>query len=112
MLPQQNPFTCCPGVELRPSRLDGGRATVTLAHVVTWMVISVGLEPTRPCGHRILNPARMPISPGDRGASGGIRTRVSRLATWHMCLSVTLAFAFTFKELNLHLPASRQVFSH
>lgn len=28
-----------------------------------WVVPSVGLEPTRPCGHLILSQARLPISP-------------------------------------------------
>ena len=31
--------------------------------VTTKEVPEVGLEPTRPCGHWILNPARLPIPP-------------------------------------------------
>ena len=30
---------------------------------VICLVPEVGLEPTQPCGHRILNPARLPIPP-------------------------------------------------
>lgn len=28
-----------------------------------WVVPSVGVEPTRPCGHLILSQARLPVSP-------------------------------------------------
>lgn len=42
-----------------------------------YLVAEVGLEPTRPCGHRILNPARLPIPPlGQR--SGDYSRTVSR----------------------------------
>ena len=27
------------------------------------MVLEEGIEPTRPCGHRILSPARLPVPP-------------------------------------------------
>ena len=27
------------------------------------MVLVEGIEPTRPCGHRILSPARLPVPP-------------------------------------------------
>ena len=27
------------------------------------MVLQVGFEPTRPCGHRILSPKRLPVPP-------------------------------------------------
>ena len=51
-------------------------------HSSAW-VAEVGLEPTRPCGHRILSPARLPIpplgqgrrciaGPGDRAAPSGL----------------------------------------
>ena len=32
-------------------------------NTVIYLVPEVGLEPTQPCGHRILNPARLPIPP-------------------------------------------------
>lgn len=35
-----------------------------------WVVPSVGVEPTRPCGHLILSQARLPVSP--RGSLIGI----------------------------------------
>lgn len=34
------------------------------------MVPGVGLEPTRPCGQRILSPLRLPISPS--GLTGSV----------------------------------------
>lgn len=42
------------------------------------MVGAVGFEPTRPEGHRILNPARRPIPPRSREVGWGTRTR-----TWN-----------------------------
>jgi hypothetical protein len=30
------------------------------------LVLGVGLEPTRPKGHRILSPVRLPISPSEQ----------------------------------------------
>jgi hypothetical protein len=30
------------------------------------MVLEEGIEPTRPCGHRILSPARLPVPPLER----------------------------------------------
>jgi hypothetical protein len=34
-----------------------------------------GLEPPRPCGHRILNPARLPVPPGRHEPAGGVTRR-------------------------------------
>src|SRR3954462_9305205 len=40
---------------------------------------SIGVEPIRPYGHRILSPARLPIPP--RGLGGNSRPRIAKLAT-------------------------------
>jgi site-specific DNA recombinase len=42
--------------ELTPVRIDRGSS-------IDWLVGEGGLEPPRPCGHRNLNPARLPIPP-------------------------------------------------
>src|SRR5882672_750723 len=34
----------------------------------TKMVPGIGIEPTRPCGHRILSPARLPVPPARRNS--------------------------------------------
>jgi hypothetical protein len=36
---------------------------------------SIGVEPIRPCGHRILSPARLPIPPRGRAFSPGTSLR-------------------------------------
>ena len=42
------------------------------------MVLVEGIEPTRPCGHRILSPARLPVPPHQREADyTGIAARYS-----------------------------------
>jgi hypothetical protein len=41
-------------------------------------VLVEGIEPTRPCGHRILSPARLPVPPHQREADyTGIAPRFS-----------------------------------
>jgi cytoskeletal protein CcmA (bactofilin family) len=40
------------------------------------MVPEEGIEPTRPCGHRILSPARLPVSPLRPGVVRPFRTQV------------------------------------
>src|SRR5436190_17378865 len=42
------------------------------------LVAEVGLEPTRPCGHRILSPARLPVPPLGQQERGTIHTFFAR----------------------------------
>ncbi len=49
--------------------MPGGEAPWPVAKRRFYGVAEVGLEPTHPCGYRILNPARLPIPPlGQRSA--------------------------------------------
>ncbi len=43
------------------------------------LVAEVGLEPTRPCGHRILSPARLPIPPLGQRSGDYSRTALRRI---------------------------------
>ena len=49
-----------------------------------WVVPSVGVEPTRPCGHLILSQARLPVSPR------GILIGVSVLYTMRQLFAISL----------------------
>ena len=55
-----------PGPTNKP-RPRGGCGSPSVAHAKfageRRMVPEVGIEPTRPCGHGILSPARLPVSP-------------------------------------------------
>ena len=50
-----------------------------------WVVPSVGVEPTRPCGHLILSQARLPVSPR------GILIGISVLYTMRQLFAISLA---------------------
>jgi hypothetical protein len=42
------------------------RVTLTMGNY-RGVVPGIGIEPTRPCGHRILSPARLPVPPARHG---------------------------------------------
>src|SRR5713101_6497702 len=44
-----------------------------LATIEKRMVPGIGVEPTRPCGHRILSPARLPVPPARRSVKDTTR---------------------------------------
>lgn len=50
-----------------------------------WVVPSVGVEPTRPCGHLSLSQARLPVSPR------GILIGISVLYTMRQLFAISLA---------------------
>ena len=60
-----------------PSSSRGARSTTGrgVSGPVMWSVGEGGLEPPRPCGHRNLNPARLPIPPLAQGNRGRIVAR-------------------------------------
>ena len=53
----------------RPGKLEGGR--LAPLGVADELVRKGGIEPPRPCGHKILNLARLPIPPLSHAAQGG-----------------------------------------
>lgn len=60
-------------------------SSIHLASSNRWVVPSVGVEPTRPCGHLILSQARLPVSPR------GILIGISVLYTTHgMCVRLMI----------------------
>jgi hypothetical protein len=75
------------------------------------MVLVEGIEPTRPCGHRILSPARLPVPPHQReGDYTGIAWRYSsealedpaeieRLGVWD---PATMLFSFRVHCFRVH----------
>ncbi len=68
------------------------------------LVPEEGLEPTRPCGHRILSPARLPVPPLRRGG-GFQRSTSSRLRSRR----ATLGFGVKFFRLDysaVHIAAA------
>jgi hypothetical protein len=42
---------------------NDGRARGRFLRMTEGLVPGIGIEPTRPCGHRILSPARLPVPP-------------------------------------------------
>jgi hypothetical protein len=50
-------------VQYKQSRIHGGSLSEALHKSLETLVLVEGIEPTRPCGHRILSPARLPVPP-------------------------------------------------
>src|SRR5206468_575041 len=67
-----------------------------------------GLEPTRPCGHWILSPARLPIPPRRRGREHTHFARRDEHFDWpgtqgasHCCTGTQGFFRYCLREKNL-----------
>ena len=67
-----------------------------------------GLEPTRPCGHWILSPARLPVPPRRRGQEHTHFARGDEHFDWprtqaasHCCTGTQSFFRYCLREKNL-----------
>src|SRR5271154_3231095 len=64
------PWNCTRMRDQKPLRLRFGDALFSCfwgsIGASPEMVPGIGIEPTRPCGHRILSPARLPVPPARR----------------------------------------------
>lgn len=67
-----------------------------------WVVPSVGVEPTRPCGHLILSQARLPVSP--RGSLIGI----SVLYTMCQLFAISLTCEMNIRRFSFIIAPDRE----
>ena len=81
--PRSSPLgRSCRWSRIMPSlvnRVSPKSATPTLISAIIWrMVPRKGLEPSQPCGHRYLKPARLPIPPPGQVSSGEVAVSKGR----------------------------------
>src|SRR5580704_6051567 len=75
------------------------------------LVPEEGVEPTRPCGHRILSPARLPVPPL-RACHFKITCPRPALKTPRRTVQPHFSGGGTYHELKEGLKATRSIASH